>query len=142
MNTQDIDLEALQTEIMGIPNNMILPEDQIDEDRENRVKTIQKIVSLYGTSRKRNCVHPTTYDALKDQNPFVRVAAADIISQVGTQNSFDYLFKALEDEEIGSIKQKIAKSIDNLEAKINNNLPKVEEDVSLTSIVRILSYTR
>ncbi|MDH5645590.1 MAG: HEAT repeat domain-containing protein, partial [Candidatus Heimdallarchaeota archaeon] len=93
----DIDLLQLQNAIIGSPKDLMSNSTEIENSFKQ--KSIRKIVELYTTCRANNRVYSSTYLALKDENPFVRVAAADLISKTGNANSFDYLFKALEDED-------------------------------------------
>ena len=143
MNDLDFDLKDLQTEIMGAPSGLVLPDEYDENDRVQRVKTIKAIVDMYTSSRRSKKVKKSTYKALTNNNPFVRVAAADVIAAAGDTNSFEILFKALEDEESSIIKQKIARSLDNLQARLAN-LPIVddEDEVSLSSTARILSFIK
>ncbi len=132
-------LDDIQNEMLGEAQNLILPEDSDDEQRELKYKSMRKIVDMYSSSRKRKMVYRATYDALKDNNPWTRIAAADIICKYGNQNSFEYLFKALEDENNPKIKQKIVTSINSLETRLNN-IDMGEDYVSLIEAARILSY--
>ncbi|MCY3412537.1 MAG: HEAT repeat domain-containing protein [Candidatus Heimdallarchaeota archaeon] len=131
-------LEDLQNEMLGEAHNLILPENIEDRERELKQMSIRKIVSLYSTSRKGNKVFKSTYDALHDSNPWTRMAAADIICKYGNTNSFEYLFKALEDEENSKIKQKIANSITVLETRLNH--PELLETVNLRDVTKLLKY--
>ncbi len=134
-------LQELQNSVIGIPRDLILPEDQVDEIREQRQKSIRKIVEMYKNSRKNNRVFKHTYDALNDPNPFVRTAAVDVIGISGNKNSFEYLFKALEDEEFIHVKKRIVSAIDQLESKIRN-LRTNTKDATITDAMRILSFTK
>lgn len=134
------DLKDLQDAVVGVPKDLILPEDHNNSVRDVKQQSIRKIVDLYSTCRNNKRVYKSTYDALKDDNPFVRVAAADLISTSGTQNSFDYLFKALEDEDNMRVKQEIVRAINVLEARINNKTyDEGETKVSFMKSMKILS---
>ena len=136
----EFNLQKIQNEMLGVADSLIVQENVIDKVRDVKQRSIRKIVDLYKSSRSNNKVFKSTYDALKDQDPWTRMAAVDLISQYGNSNSFEYLFKALEDEDRSNIKQKIAKSIDKLEARLNNL-----EDVNSVSIIdaaKVLSYSK
>ncbi len=139
MNILDFDMKELQDIVIG-NDNLFVQNTNLDSNRERRLAAVKRIVNLYQTSRKEKKVIDSTYKALSDTNPFVRVAAVDLISEMGNNNSLQFLFKALEDEENEVIKRKIAKSITKLEAKINNDLYSDEDDVSLVNTVKILTY--
>ncbi|MHA2170533.1 MAG: HEAT repeat domain-containing protein [Candidatus Kariarchaeaceae archaeon] len=141
MSQPNFDLKELQDSVIGISRDLIIPENYVDEVRNSRQRSIRKIVDLYHSSRKNNRVFKHTYSALSDPNPFVRIAAADIIGSSGNQNSFDYLFKALEDEEYINVKQRIVRAIDNLESKIDLHKHKDKKKSTLKESLRVLSYT-
>lgn len=136
-------MEKLQHAVIGAPSSLVLPEDEVNEDRERKMRAVRKIVDIYnitGNTFKRQ--RARVYQSLTDNNPYVRVAAADVISKRGDKGSFDYLFSALEDEGDPAIKQKIARSIDNLEARLSNKPLIEEDDTSLMDAIRIISYTK
>ncbi|MHA2254262.1 MAG: HEAT repeat domain-containing protein [Candidatus Kariarchaeaceae archaeon] len=143
MSHSAFDLKELQESVIGVPKDLILPEEEeyVDESRDQRQKSIRKIIEMYQSSRKNNRVFKHTYTALYDTNPFVRVAAADIIGDTGNKNSFDYLFKALEDEEYVHVKQRIVTAIDCLEKRISNKERPEEVESTFSESMRILSYT-
>ncbi|MHA2275659.1 MAG: HEAT repeat domain-containing protein [Candidatus Kariarchaeaceae archaeon] len=136
----EFDLKDLQDSIIGVPNDLILPEEYNNKTRDNRMITTRKIVDLYSTSRKNNRVYKSTYIALSDVNPYVRIAAADVIGLSGNLNSFDHLFKALEDEDVAYVRAKIVSAIDSLEVKLSNNTQGEEKGNSFMKAMRILSY--
>ncbi|MDH5403092.1 MAG: HEAT repeat domain-containing protein [Candidatus Heimdallarchaeota archaeon] len=138
----DIDLLQLQNAIIGSPKDLMSNSTEIENSFKQ--KSIRKIVELYTTCRANNRVYSSTYLALKDENPFVRVAAADLISKTGNANSFDYLFKALEDEDNRHVKQEIAQCINRLEARLTGLVYSEEYDdgVTLLDSLRKLTYTR
>jgi hypothetical protein len=118
---------------------LILPEEFKSRERELKQQSIRKIVDMYSTCRTNGRIYKATYDALTDTNPFVRVAAADLISKSGTHNSFDYLFKALEDEVNTHVKREIALAINKLETRLHDGLVQEDEtNVSFVKSMRIL----
>lgn len=135
----EFDLRDLQESILGVPNDLILPEDHSDTIRDLRMVSTRKIVDLYSSSRKNSRVYKGTYNALSDENAYVRIAAADIIGGIGNLNSFDHLFKALEDEDMAHVRAKIVTAIDKLEAKLSNKEIK-PKDNSFSEALRILSF--
>ena len=140
MPNLDIDLLDLQSVVVGAPKDLILPEEFQDSEREEQQARVRKIVDMYQTCRNNNRIYKSTYDALDDVNPFVRVAAIDLIGQSGTTNSFDYLFKALEDEDNIHVKREIAIAIDRLEARLHNKSYVEDEnrEVSFMKSMKIL----
>lgn len=144
MSQNEFNLQELQKAIIGAPKDLIIPENHEDNERDNKQHTIRKIVDMYHSCRSNQRIYKSTYDALSDDNPFVRVAAADLICKSGTKTSFDYLFKALEDEENSHVKKEIAMAINKLEAKLNNEVYEIEEeeDMSFIETMRILSFSK
>lgn len=135
----EFNLKDLQDSVLGVPKDIILPEDYSDTERDLRMASTRKIVDLYSSSRKNSRVYKGTYGALSDLNPYVRIAAADIIGAIGNLNSFDHLFKALEDEDMAHVRAKIVTAIDMLEAKLSNKAF-VQKDKSFSQAMRILSF--
>lgn len=135
----EFDLQDLQASVIGVPNDLILPEDYHSKTRDLRMITTRKIVDLYRTARKNNRVYKSTYLALSDKNPYVRIAAADVIGTSGNLNSFDHLFKALEDEDKPHVRAKIVAAIDILEGKLSNK-PVEPKDNTFSKALRILSF--
>ncbi|MHA2501380.1 MAG: HEAT repeat domain-containing protein [Candidatus Kariarchaeaceae archaeon] len=138
MSQYTINLHDLQEAVVGVPQDLILPESHVDKNRDLKQESIRRIVDMYSLCRNNNRIYKSTYDALNDSNPFVRAAAADLIARSGTKNSFDYLFKALEDEENSTVKREIAKAINVLEARINRSYVKTQE-VSFMKSMRLLA---
>lgn len=141
MIVSGINLDDLQNEMLGDAQNLILPENAEDKQRALKARSMRKIVEMYSSSRKRSMVYKATYDALKDSNPWTRIAAADLIGKFGNANSFEYLFQSLEDEIDQVVKQKIALSINKLETRLNNS-SYGEEYASLIEAARVLSYEK
>jgi len=140
MSQNEINLKDLQEAIVGVPKDLILPENYNNSKHNLKQESIRRIVDMYSLSRSNNRIYKSTYDALKDANPFVRAAAADIIAQAGTSNSFDYLFKALEDEGNITVKREIAKAINQLESRINDDYPSDDNSkVSFMKSMKLLS---
>jgi len=141
MSHNEIDLIDLQEAIVGVPKDLILPENQEDKDHDFKQESIRRIVDMYSLCRNNNRIYKSTYDALKDDNPYVRAAAADLIAESGTNNSFDYLFTALEDEDNINVKRELALAINKLEARINeNSYPNAEEtEISFMQSMKLLS---
>jgi len=135
----EFNLQDLQASVIGVPNDLILPENYNDKTRDLRMITTRKIVDLYRTSRRNNRVYKSTYLALSDKNPYVRIAAADVIGNSGNLNSFDYLFEALEDEDTAHVRAKIVSAIDMLEAKLSQK-PIETKDNTFSKALRILSF--
>ncbi len=135
----EFNLKDLQDSVLGVPKDIILPEDYSNTERDLRMASTRKIVDLYSSSRKNSRVYKGTYSALSDVNPYVRIAAADIIGAIGNLNSFDHLFKALEDEDMTHVRAKIVTAIDMLEAKLSNK-EFVQKDKSFSQAMRILSF--
>ena len=120
-------------------NHCLIGSNTQEMQRNLKVRSVRRIVDLYSAARKNNRVYKQTYDALHDVNPFIRVAAADIIGDTGNVNSFDYLFKALEDEEQFNVRHKIVTAIDQLESRIASDFHKAEP--TLMKSARILSHS-
>jgi len=140
MSQYSINLHDLQEAVVGVPQDLILPENYIDSKRDVKQESIRRIVDMYSLCRNNKRIYKSTYNSLRDGNPFVRAAAADLIAQSGTKNSFDYLFKALEDEDNGIVKREIAKAINVLESRINRNYVK-DQEVSFMKSMRLLQNT-
>lgn len=137
--SSSFDLSDLQASVFSsVPQSPGAKEDQ-EIQRNLKVRSVRRIVDLYSAARKNNRVYKQTYDALNDANPFIRVAAADIIGDTGNVNSFDYLFKALEDEEKFNVRHKIVTAIDKLESRIASDFHKAEP--TLMNSMRILSHS-
>lgn len=135
----EFDLQDLQASVIGVPNDLILPENYTNKTRDLRMITTRKIVDLYRTARRNNRVYKSTYLALSDKNAYVRIAAADVIGSSGNLNSFDYLFEALEDEDTPHVRAKIVGAIDMLEAKLSKK-PVEPKDNTFSKALRILSF--
>ena len=144
MSQNNIDLRELQEAVVGVPRDLILPENYENDERTLKQESIRRIVDMYSLCRENNRIYKSTYDALKDTNPFVRAAAADLIANSGTHNSFDYLFTALEDEDNQTVKRELALAINKLEARINKrSYPKeTETEISFMKSMRLLADTQ
>ena len=135
----EFDLKELQDAVIGVPNDASVSPNQVNIARDERLQTMRKIVDIYSICRKNNRVYKSTYLSLVDDNPYVRVAAADMIGESGNINSFEYLFNALEDEDVPHVRQSIVNAIDKLEAKVSNSSETPKENIFLKSM-RILSF--
>ncbi|RMG31789.1 MAG: hypothetical protein D6732_14380 [Methanobacteriota archaeon] len=108
------DLEKFQNDLFQPAQDMLSQNGRGKTDSLPR----KKIVDLYKRCRAQNRLTATAYKALCDRNKFVKLAALDLMTTFVDERSIDYLFKALEDEEDVTIRQKIAETIDAIEAKI------------------------
>lgn len=133
----EFDLKELQEAVIGVANDASIPPSQVNIGRDERLQTMRKIVDIYSICRKNNRVYKSTYLSLVDDNPYVRVAAADVIGESGTVNSFEYLFNALEDEDVPHVRQSIVNAIDKLEEKLSTETPK---ENNFMKSMRILSF--
>ncbi len=108
------DLEKFQNDLFQPAKDMLSPNENGKSDALPR----KKIVDLYTRCRAQNRLTATAYKALCDRNKFVKLAALDLMTTFVDERSIDHLFKALEDEEDVTIRQKIAEAIDTIEAKM------------------------
>jgi len=135
----EFDLKELQDAVIGVPNDVTLPPSQVNIARDERLQSMRKIVDIYSICRKNNRVYKSTYLSLVDDSPYVRVAAADMIGESGNINSFEYLFNALEDEDVPHVRQSIVNAIDKLEGKLSNST-ETRKESNLMKSMRILSF--
>lgn len=111
------DLEKFQNDLFQPAKDMLTQNEDCKTDSLPR----KKIIDLYSRCRAQNRLTTTAYKALCDRNKFVKLAALDLMTTFVDERSIDYLFKALEDEEDVTIRQKIAETIDTIEAKMKRS---------------------
>ncbi len=130
------DLEKLQQEFNQTAKNLFINE---EEKRDNISK--DKIINLYERCRQQKKLIKTAYWALNDQNLYVKLAALDLIQTYPSEESKEYLFKALEDEENINIRQKIVESINKIESEIKKMYTKEDGKITISGAVKYLNYS-